>query len=242
MAAGRQKLIVDYTGHSGFLVETAHCLMLFDYYKGDLSVLDKKPAEKPLFIFASHAHADHFNPDIFRINRGFGQVTYLLAFDIKGDRRIPADAGEMYLDAGRRYDVPGLGTVETYMSNDEGVAFFVDADGTHIYHAGDLNMWNWEGEDPDWLKWQEEVYKSGLQKLSEHEIDAAFVVLDDRLEEHFAEGLELFLSTCSARCVFPMHFWHDRSVIERFKAQTQTEKGAAQIMDTAKKRHWEVNL
>ena len=142
MAAGEQKLIVDYIGHSGFLVETAQCLMLFDYYKGDLSMLDKKPAEKPLFIFASHAHADHFNPDIFRINRGCGQVTYLLAFDIKGDRRIPADAGVMYLDAGRRYDVPGLGTVETYLSNDEGVAFFVDADGNKLFTAQETESIN----------------------------------------------------------------------------------------------------
>ena len=48
-------MIVDYLGHSGFLVETDHVLMLFDYYVGDLSLIDeKKRAKLPLI--------DNFTP------------------------------------------------------------------------------------------------------------------------------------------------------------------------------------
>lgn len=34
------------------------------------------------------------------------------------------------------------------VSTDEGVAFLVTAEGRTVFHAGDLNWWHWEGEDP----------------------------------------------------------------------------------------------
>ena len=41
-------IAIDYLGHSGFLAETQRHLLLFDYYRGDLSLLDERPADKPL--------------------------------------------------------------------------------------------------------------------------------------------------------------------------------------------------
>ena len=64
-------MIVDYLGHSGFLVETEKALLLFDACGTATSVLDTKDREKPLFVFVSHAHADHFDPAIFSL-RGMG--------------------------------------------------------------------------------------------------------------------------------------------------------------------------
>lgn len=58
---------IDYLGHSGFFVETDSILLLFDYYYGDLSFLREKPNDKPLFVLVSHAHGDHFNPEIFSL-------------------------------------------------------------------------------------------------------------------------------------------------------------------------------
>ena len=55
---------ITYIGHSGFAAELAHCTLLFDYYEGTLPVF---PSEKPLYVFCSHAHRDHFNFDIFRL-------------------------------------------------------------------------------------------------------------------------------------------------------------------------------
>ena len=48
---------VTYISHSGFLIETKNCLFLFDYYEGKIPPLSQ---EKPLFIFVSHWHSDHF--------------------------------------------------------------------------------------------------------------------------------------------------------------------------------------
>ena len=70
-------------------------------------------------------------------------------------------------------------------------------------------------------------------------VDAAFVVLDDRLEEHYANGLGLFLSVCRARYVLPMHFWKDKSVVDRFK-EGPARASDAVILDTAHETHWEL--
>ena len=230
---------VDYPGHNGFLVETETHLLLFDYFRGDLSVLDDKPADKPLYVFASHAHGDHFNPDIFKLRGGRRDVHYLLSFDIEG--RTEACDDISYLEADRTYDIPGLGTVETFLSTDEGVAFLVSTEDAVIYHAGDLHWWDWEGEDPGWLAEQERVFKQETGKLAGKQIDIAFAVLDDRLEDNYAEGLNRFLAVCRPRYVFPMHFWEDRSVVARFKEQMDPDI-LTQIMNTADEDHWEINL
>ena len=52
---------VTFLGHSGFLMESESVCLLFDWSEGELPPLP----EKPLFVFASHRHQDHFQPRIF---------------------------------------------------------------------------------------------------------------------------------------------------------------------------------
>ena len=233
-------MTIDYLGHSGFLVETRHVLMLFDYYRGKLDILKEKDPEKPLFVFASHVHGDHFNPEIFSIRKTRTRVRYLLSFDIRHHPSIPKDADTLYLDPDRSYAVPDLGTVETLLSTDEGVAFYVRTADLTLFHAGDLNWWDWEGEDPAWLKEQETVYKREIQKLAGKPIDLAFLVLDDRLEKNSEKGMHAFLSVCSPKHVFPMHFWEDGSVIQRYLDHFPADDPRGRIFDTANQSHWEI--
>ena len=53
---------VTYIHHSAVSVETEHSILLFDYFKGELPDFDPG---KPLFVFASHFHEDHYSPVIF---------------------------------------------------------------------------------------------------------------------------------------------------------------------------------
>ena len=71
---------VTYIGHSGFLIETENSLFLFDYYQGELPQLS---SQKPLYIFSSHRHEDHFNPVIFQLAQKHEHTEYLLSFDIR---------------------------------------------------------------------------------------------------------------------------------------------------------------
>ncbi len=231
---------IDYLGHSGFLVETDSVLLLFDYYRGDLSLLDQKPIEKPLFVFVSHAHGDHFNPKIFSFAKGSRAVKYILSFDLKGNIAVRKRADILYTDADTTYEVNGLGTVQTLLSTDEGVAFLVTTQTTTLFHAGDLNWWDWPGEDPEWLADQETVFQREIGKLAGKRIDAAFIVLDDRLEENYAKGMSWFLSVCHPSFVLPMHFWKDRSVIDRFKAIPNATSTKTEILDTTKETNWSI--
>ncbi len=228
---------IDYLGHSGFLVETASCLLLFDSFRADPGTIDGKPKDKPLFVFVSHAHADHFDPAIFSI--AGRTVRYLLSFDLRGNKRIPEDRDVRFLDAHETYGIEGLGTVRTLRSTDEGVAFLVQTPDETLFHAGDLHWWDWPGEDPEWLNDQQTRFTQEIGTLADVPVDAAFVVLDDRLEEHYANGLGLFLSVCRARYVLPMHFWKDKSVVERFK-EGPARASDAVILDTAHETHWEL--
>ena len=79
-----------------------------------------------------------------------------------------------------------------------------------------------------------------IWKLSGKRIDAAFVVLDDRLEETYAEGMAWFLSVCRPAYVLPMHFWNDRSVVERFLAKPGVCGPETRILNTARETHWEL--
>ena len=69
---------VTFIGHSGFLVETATAYFLFDYFHGGIPALDR---DKPLVVFASHKHRDHYNPEIFNLFEDYPWVCFVLDKD-----------------------------------------------------------------------------------------------------------------------------------------------------------------
>ena len=231
---------IDYLGHSGFFVENESSMLLFDYYYGDLSFLEEKLDEKPLFVFSSHAHGDHFNPEIFTIVNKHKKTRYHLSFDIKGKPTVPNNLNIQYLDVDRTYEIEDLGIVKTLQSTDEGVAFLIKTSDETLFYAGDLHWWDWPGEDPDWLTEQETVFKREIGKIKNESIDIAFAVLDSRLEDNYAKGMTHILSELHPRYVLPMHFWDDRSVVERFKERSEIKELDTIILDTTKETHWEL--
>lgn len=231
---------IDYLGHSGFFVENESSMLLFDYYYGDLSFLEEKLDEKPLFVFSSHAHGDHFNPEIFSIVIKHKKTSYHLSFDIKGKPTVPNNLNIQYLDVDRTYEIEDLGIVKTLQSTDEGVAFLIKTSDETLFYAGDLHWWDWPGEDPEWLAEQETVFKREIGKIKNESIDIAFAVLDSRLEDNYAKGMTHILSELHPRYVLPMHFWDDRSVVERFKERSEIKELDTIILDTTKETHWEL--
>ena len=49
---------IRYLKHSGVLIETKTARYLFDYIGGDIP-----RSEKPLYIFVSHSHPDHYTKE-----------------------------------------------------------------------------------------------------------------------------------------------------------------------------------
>ena len=56
-------------------------------------------------------------------------------------------------------------------------------------------------------------------KLNGRKIDTAFVVLDPRQEKDYDRGLSYFLEHVPVNKVYPMHYWEQPEIIERFLSE-----------------------
>ena len=205
---------VTYIYHSGFLIETASGYYIFDYYKGELPAMDP---DKPVVVFASHHHEDHYNPEIFRIlkDRGMTYILAVLAKDIFPHKH-PEGIVVLSVHGKKDYELPHGEKLHTLISNDSGVAFLLTTDEGTIYHSGDLNDWTWEGESEKFNQQIRECFRHRINEIRDTEIDVAMLPLDSRQEHHYADGTAYFLSVITPREVYPMHYWQKPEVIDRF--------------------------
>ena len=180
---------ITYIAHSGFLAELEHTILLFDYYQGEVPEL---PGDKKLYVFASHRHPDHFNPEIFQLAKDREQVWYVLSHDI-WKSRVPEEwkARTVHLKPGTEWEHEGVG-VQTLRSTDEGVAFLVQAEGKTLYHAGDAAF---VPLDPR----QEKNYALGL--------------------DYFLSLADPLAPLSGADKIYPMHCWDKYAVIDRWLAE-----------------------
>lgn len=219
---------VTYIHHSAFFVETETACLLFDYFEKKLPEI---PKEKPLYVFASHRHPDHFSEVIFNLAADHENVRFILSFDI-WKKRVPDGLKEkaVFLKPDEVFD-DGILRVETFKSTDEGVAFWCTVDGKQVYHAGDLNHWYWEGEEEEWNTEMTKAYRTEIEKMRGRCADVAFLPLDPRLESSFYLGIDDFMKAADAKTIFPMHFWGDYSVAERLKNLPCSEEYRGRIVE-----------
>ena len=215
---------VTFLGHSGFLVELPSAALLFDWTEGELPPL---APGVPLLVCVSHAHEDHFSPRVFALDDGSRPVRFLLGKDIRLTPRRRERWGLSEETAARclrlggnetAEPLPGV-TVETLPSTDEGVAFLVTAAGRTVFHAGDLNWWHWEGEDPAWNRNMEVNFLRYTEPLRGRRIDLAMLPLDPRLGEDGFRGPRHFLELADIARFLPMHQWGDFGFTDRFLAR-----------------------
>lgn len=197
---------VTYLHHSGFAVELETKVLLFDYYTegGRKNYFD--PAaypEKQIFVFVSHAHADHYDGRIFDWAE-YPNVHYVLSSDVP---KMPCPAERtLFVEPHQVYALFDT-SIQTLQSNDAGTAFLVKADGKMIFHAGDLNWWHWNGEPDSFNADIKKSYTVEIDRLKGKRIDAVFVPADLRLEDKYGWAVDYFLQTVGAKELFPMHFW-----------------------------------
>lgn len=202
---------ITYIHHSSFLIESDTVYLLFDYFEGSLPAF---APNKPLVVFSSHRHGDHFSKIIFDLAKGHNDVSYVLSSDIP-PAKVPKELGRttLFLGPGEKATVKGI-PIETFKSTDEGIAFILRVEGKVVYHAGDLNHWYWKGESDAWNRQMTKDYRSEVAKLPTH-IDMAFVPVDGRLEEFYSLGAKDLLGHSEVNELFPMHFHGDFSTCER---------------------------
>lgn len=230
---------VTYLGHSGFAVELTHMTLLFDYYTGKMPEWAK---DKPLLVFASHSHPDHFNPRILKLAKEYPQIHYFLGNDIRlgekwlAARGIDASVKEKVtkLSGGKEivYEEGGSCVrIQTLHSTDAGVAFVVEAEGKYIYHAGDLNWWHWIGEPDADNEAMGAAYRKEIDSIAGQHFDLAFVPLDPRQEACFSWGMNYFLQKTDSPVVFPMHMWGKYETVAQYKRLPEAAGFAGRVMD-----------
>lgn len=215
---------VTYLYHSGFAAEVGDTVLIFDYFKGDLPEFGK---DKKIFVFASHRHYDHFKKKIYDWMNLYPEITYILSDDIPPKKYMDRT---VFIGPDSEREIHGI-KVRTLKSTDEGVAFFVSAEGRTIYHAGDLNWWHWEEEGSVYNEMMKRNYQYAISKIEGEHIDAAFVPVDPRLGEQFYYGIDWFMRHTDTNAVFPMHFWGKHSVCERLKGLEETVEYREKIAD-----------
>ena len=239
---------VVFIHHSCFVVEVDEKVLIFDWFAGDRvnayrfnGELPEYEPDTPIYIFASHKHADHFDMDVLRLADKYSNIHFILSKDCKMSPNFlkkhgidPAIREKItYVTIRARYEVEGGIHVETLRSTDAGVAFYVQTNEAGIFHAGDLNDWSFEGAG-DLTGWKmRREFQTEIKRLSDKNIDIAFVPMDPRLGRNQWNAVNFVLEQTDVKLVFPMHMWQDYSGIEEYIRCQKNPKLAAKVVPIA---------
>ena len=159
-------MTLTYIFHSGFVLETEQSILVFDYWLDPSGVMDGVlRSEKPMYVFSSHFHEDHYTKDIFEWKKLREGITYILSKDIYKHRRASKEDADVWLAKGGTWSDDTI-SVWALGSTDSGVSWIVETEGKaaikreqsqacldsaereqarpkvkRIFHAGDLNNW-----------------------------------------------------------------------------------------------------
>jgi len=193
------KFTVQYLAHSGFTVSAGRFLLVFDAAMGPEPRAALRRSAQPV-VFVSHRHGDHFNRRIFAWRKMSPAIRYILSDD------IPGQEDAVRLSPGQTWQWEDL-TVRTAASTDEGVAFYVEAAGLRIFHAGDLNDWHWKDESTDAeVSAAHAAYMDILAGLKDRPVDVAFFPVDPRMGRDYDQGARIYCREVKPAHFFPMHF------------------------------------
>jgi L-ascorbate metabolism protein UlaG (beta-lactamase superfamily) len=194
---------VTYIYHSGVMIEGKNCVLLFDYWKGKLSL----PLNKPLYIFVSHSHHDHFNPEVLKMD---GIVIADRSIGNPGNEKI------VFVQSGDVFNIEAL-RVSVYGSTDEGVSFMVETEGKRIFHSGDLNYWHWRDESTsEEIAEARRKFDAEIAMLPPLQPDLAMFPVDARMGNGFFEGAKIYIDMFKPTFFLPIHFTAHPEMVDEF--------------------------
>ena len=198
---------ITYLSNSGFFVRDGGTLLLFDDYADPAHAVERalEQAYDRFYIFASHAHFDHFDTHI----RDYAdRVTqYIFSYDIRSTKRVksfPQNA-ITYMAAYSDW-TDGYLHVTAFDSTDVGVSFLVEtAEGRRIFHAGDFNWWHWEGDTHENQMLARNAFRKQMKRLEGMEADLAFFPVDARMGNSWDMGIREFVRCTKLSGFVTMH-------------------------------------
>ena len=216
-------MTLTYVFHSCFVLETEKSILIFDYWldlNGFVPPFLKK--NKPVYVFSSHFHEDHFNKKIFEWEQQRENITYILSKDILRHKRAEKEDADVWLAKGGTWS-DGTISVWATGSTDSGVSWIVETEGKRIFHAGDLNNWYARflpeakpgetiyseefDEDIDPIA-HEKQYLGELKDIRKitDRFDVVMFPIDGRIGNGYTLGGRQFIERFNVGLFVPMHF------------------------------------
>ncbi len=199
---------INYLLNSGFLIRDEKILLVFDDYEDPAGIVDAaydKGDFDRLYIFATHAHFDHFST---RIRAYAEKVTrYVFSSDIKHTKRVKVFPAKKitYLKRYSEWHDDAI-KIWTYDSTDVGVSFLVEfPSGKKIFHAGDFNWWHWEDDTPENIELADKAFRRQMKRLDGLKADVAFFPVDERLGSSQEMGAIEFAERTDVKSFVAMH-------------------------------------
>lgn len=213
-------MTLTYIFHSGFVLETDRCILVFDYWMDPCGIMSHyKNKHKRTYVFSSHFHEDHFNREIFEWRNVC--YTYILSKDILKHHRAKKEEADVWLAKGGTWEDENIKVIATG-SNDSGVSWIVEVEGKRIFHAGDLCNWYArflsEPDVPDAIMStefgminpvkEERLFLGELKDISKitESFDIAMFPVDSRIGNGYTLGGRQFIERFKVGIFVPMHF------------------------------------
>jgi L-ascorbate metabolism protein UlaG (beta-lactamase superfamily) len=211
---------ITYIFHNCFIVKHPARTFLFDYPADEFldearrAAIISKIQDTDLYLFSSHNHHDHFNRNSLNLGAYTKSLTCVLSKDIIKSNRQYRDCPSCYkVEADQSYTIQDF-TVDTFRSNDEGVAFLLHLGETNLYFGGDLANWDWDDNTKEEHRFLVEYFGEVLQKLKKWPIQIAFSNADQRLPNW--TGAAQFIEIVKPGLFVPMHVMGETELIGRF--------------------------
>lgn len=220
---------IYYIYHSCFVVEDEKNILIFDYYKtpkksdSKIDILDfVKRKDKQVYIFSSHIHYDHFNPEILNWYELNNDIKYIFSSDIKTNLK---NLDITFLEENQEKKILDI-NIKTYGSTDEGVSFWIELKEKVLFYAGDLNWWAWTDDTLEEEKYMKDKFQEIIKDIENNNrrIDITFFPVDPRLEENMYKGGEYFINKLEPKYFVPMHFDKGYTEIEKFRKEYSSIK------------------
>lgn len=218
---------ITYIWHDCFVISLNAMTLVFDYWRDPLSREGELPSflkntdkDRPLYVFVSHHHKDHYNKEIFDWAKYFNHIHFIISGDTARHARHILRQDSLYkgyrpsanqvtvIKPGEIFEIGEI-SVKAFASTDIGNSYLVNAEGLRIFHAGDLNAWLWVDEST-----KAEIaqaignFKKILDDISASspQLDIAMFPVDSRIGREYFTGARMFLESIEVGRFFPMHF------------------------------------
>ena len=216
---------VTFFHHSGLAVTVGKTMLVFDYWRGENGALPENmqltdadfAGYAQILVFVSHDHEDHFDEAIYAWDHEHLPITYIVSDELpigkRGKRMKPGDV----LNVGNT-------EIRAFDSTDQGVSFYVTAEGLHIFHAGDLNLWHWREESTiREITQAENAFYAALKPIQRLPIDIAMFPVDPRMGGLFDAGANHFIMAVKPRLFIPIHWQGRPEVAVNYARQGRTK-------------------